>query len=231
MPLSGATVAFDLDGTLVDTAPDLIGVLNTLLADHGLPPRPLAAARHLVGRGAGYLLQHGFAEAGARLTADQLDRLVTRFLDIYLARIARESRPFEGLERALDQLAAAGARLCVCTNKRTDLSVALLAELGLLGRFAAVAGADSVSARKPAAAHLVEAVARSGGDPAYCLMIGDSATDVACARAASAPVAVTAFGYTEIRPADLGADAVFAAYAELPEIAVALISSINPSST
>lgn len=231
MPLSGATVAFDLDGTLVDTAPDLIGVLNVLLGDHGLPPRPLAAARHLVGRGAGYLLQHGFREAGAALAADELDRLVARFIDLYLDRIALESRPFEGLEPALDQLAAAGARLCVCTNKRTDLSVALLGELGLLGRFAAVAGADSVRARKPSGAHLVEAVARAGGDPRRCLMVGDSATDVACARAAGAPVAVTTFGYTEMPAADLGADALFSAYAELPAVAVTLLSRINASST
>src|SRR5690606_4876931 len=129
------------------------------------------------------------------------------------------SRPFEGLLAALDALEADGARLCVCTNKRTDLSLALLGQLGLLDRFAAVAGADAVSARKPAAAHLVEAVAAAGGDPRRCLMVGDSQADVGCARAAGAPVVLVSFGYTDVPPAELGADAVFDRYDQLPALA------------
>lgn len=223
MPLSGATIAFDLDGTLVDTAPDLIGVLNALLREHGLPPAPLAAARHLVGRGAPFLLEHGFREAGAALAPDRTAALTERFIDLYLARIARESRPFEGLTEALDALAAAGATFCVCTNKRTDLSLALLGQVGLLERFAFVAGPDVVSARKPAGAHLVEAVTRAGGDPARCLMVGDSAADVGCARDAGAPVALVSFGYTEIPAAELAADAVFDSFRDLPDLAVRLL--------
>lgn len=223
MPLTGVTVAFDLDGTLVDTAPDLIGVLNVLLAEHGLPPRSPAAARHLVGRGARHLLERAFA-AERPLSPARAEALTARFIDLYRDRIAAESRPFEGLEAALDRLAADGARLCVCTNKRTGLSVALLSELNLLDRFAAVVGADSVSACKPSGTHLIEAVTRAGGDPARVLMIGDSAADVGCARDAGAPVAVVSFGYTETPPHELGADAVFDAYADLPDLALRLMA-------
>jgi phosphoglycolate phosphatase len=161
--LDGWVVAFDLDGTLVDTAPDLIGALNQCLRREGLPERPLAAARHLVGRGARYLIEHGFAEAGAALDPAHAEELFDRFIVDYRARITAESRPFPGCEAALEVLAAEGARLAVCTNKRTDLSLALLDGLGLTGRFHAVVGADLVPRRKPDPALLELAVTRAGG--------------------------------------------------------------------
>ena len=102
MSLQGAVIAFDLDGTLVDTAPDLIGALNTLLADEGLPSVPLAAARHLVGHGARALIERGFAEAGRPLDAAHTQALFERFITVYLGRVACESRPFDGLEPAAD---------------------------------------------------------------------------------------------------------------------------------
>ena len=215
MPLSGATIAFDLDGTLVETAPDLIGTLNLMLAEHGLPPVPLSAARHLVGGGSRRMLEHGFREAGADFDAGQAPLLVERFVEVYRDRIADESFLFEGVEAALDRLAADGARLCVCTNKRTDLSIELLERLGVLGRFDAVVGPDAVSARKPDRAHLIEAVRKAGGDPARALMVGDSDNDVNAARAAGAPVIAVSFGYTETPPADLGADRLIDRFDEL----------------
>ena len=215
MPLSGATIAFDLDGTLVETAPDLIGTLNLMLAEHGLPPVPLSAARHLVGGGARRMLEHGFREAGADFDAGQAPLLVERFVEVYRDRIADESFLFEGVEAALDRLAADGARLCVCTNKRTDLSIELLERLGVLGRFDAVVGPDAVSARKPDRAHLIEAVRKAGGDPARALMVGDSDNDVNAARAAGAPVIAVSFGYTETPPTDLGADRLIDRFDEL----------------
>jgi phosphoglycolate phosphatase len=223
MSLRGATIAFDLDGTLVDTAPDLIGTLNDMLEADGRATLPLAAARHLVGRGARFLIEHGFAEAGAPFEGAAPESAVEDFVARYLARIARESRPFDGVEAALDDLAGEGAILCVCTNKYTDLSAALLDALGLSPRFAAIVGPDRVSARKPSAAHLIEAVRQAGGDPARALMVGDSETDVGAARAAGAPVAVVSFGYTEVPPAELGADALIERFADLPQVARRLL--------
>lgn len=219
MPLSGATIAFDLDGTLVDTAPDLIGTLNLMLVEHGLPTVPLASARHLVGGGARRMLEHGFREAGARFDAGDMPLMVERFVELYRDRIADESRPFEGVEAVLDELAGDGARLCVCTNKRTDLSIALLDELGLLHRFAAVVGPDAVSRRKPDRAHLVEAIALAGGELGRALMVGDSDNDVLPARAAGVPVVAVSFGYTETPPAELGADRLIDRFGQLPEVA------------
>jgi phosphoglycolate phosphatase len=224
MDLAGATIAFDLDGTLVDTAPDLIGVLNVMLAENGLPPVPLASARHLVGGGARRMLEHGFREAGATFHAGDGPEFENRFVELYLARIAEESRPFEGLERALDELSAAGARFVVCTNKRSDLSLALLRAVHLIGRFEAVAEPDNVSRRKPHPAHLVEAIAMAGGDPARALMVGDSLTDLASARGASVPVVLVSFGYTEIPVEDLGADVLIDRFDELPDAARRLLN-------
>ena len=144
-----ATIAFDLDGTLVDTAPDLIGALNSILAKEGLPPVPVSAARRLIGGGARRLLERGFAEAGREVEPHQAPELVERMVETYLGRISQESAPFDGLEAALDQLAAAGARLAVCTNKREGLSRTLLDALGLTHRFAAIVGSDSVPTPKP----------------------------------------------------------------------------------
>jgi phosphoglycolate phosphatase len=223
MSLQGAVIAFDLDGTLVDTAPDLIGTLNTLLADAGLPPVPLSAARHLVGRGARALLERGFSEAGEPLDEELGRELFERFLAVYLGRIAQESRPYHGVETALDRLAADGARLVVCTNKRTDLSLALLDALQLTSRFAAVVGADQ-AAQKPDPSLLRLAIQRGGGDIGRAIFVGDSMIDQATARAAQAPVVGVTFGYTEtpLQAADF--DALIDSFAELPEVAQRLLA-------
>ena len=214
--LSGLTVAFDLDGTLVDSAPDLIGTLNRLLAAHALPAVPMIAARHLVGHGARALLELGFAEAGATWDEARSPALFEAFIADYRAHIADHSRPFAGVVETLEALTARGARLCVATNKRTDLALALIAALGLGRHFAAVVGPDAVSARKPDGAHLIEAVRLAGGDPARAVMVGDSATDTGAARHAGMPCVVVSFGYTEIAPADLGGDLVIDRFADLP---------------
>ncbi len=215
--LEGATIAFDLDGTLVDTAPDLIGALNILLGEEGLPPLALSSARVMVGRGARALIEQGFAADGAPLDAESAPALVERFIALYLARIADESRPFPGVETALDELAAAGARLVVCTNKRTDLSLALLDALGLTPRFAAVIGADLAPTPKPDASHLLTAIAAAGGRADRAIMVGDSASDIGAARAAGVPSVVVSFGYTEIPAADLGADVLIDRFDQLGE--------------
>ncbi len=221
--LDGAVVAFDLDGTLVDTAPDLIGALNVVLAEQSLPPFPLAAARHLVGRGVRVLIERGFAEAGSPLPPDIVPALVDHFIAVYLDRIALESRPFAGLDAALDELTAAGARLAVCTNKRTDLSLALMDALGLAPRFAAILGADQ-AVPKPDPRLLFLTIERAGGTPGRTLYVGDSPIDLETARNAQVPVVGVSFGYSDppLRPEDF--DGFIDAFAELPALAMKLLS-------
>jgi phosphoglycolate phosphatase len=221
--LAGATIAFDLDGTLVETAPDLVGALNGVLAERGLPELPLKTARLMVGRGARALIEQGFAAAGEPLDEAETAPLFARFIEIYLARIAQESQPFDGVEAVLDQLAGAGAALVVCTNKRTDLSVALLDALGMSARFAAIVGPDKAPAPKPDGRHLVAAVEAAGGRIERAILVGDSASDVGAARAAGAPSIVIGHGYTEIAPAELGGDHLIQHFDELPPLALRLL--------
>jgi phosphoglycolate phosphatase len=229
MNLRGLTIAFDLDGTLVDTAPDLIGSLNVVLGECGLAALPTKSARGLVGRGARALIEKGFAAAGQPLDAERAPSLVARFIDVYRSRIASESRAFDGLEAALDRLKEAGAVLCVCTNKPTELSNLLLEALELRGRFASVVGADAAPKPKPDASHLVKAVLDAGGDVAFSIMVGDSETDVLTARAAGAPVIAVPFGYTEIAPKNLGADILIQHFDELQDAVMMLIPALNTS--
>ena len=229
MILSGATLAFDLDGTLVETAPDLIGALNLVLGERGLPALPVESARVLVGRGARFLIEHGFASAGEPLEEEEIGGLVARFIEVYLGRIASESRPYPGLIEALDALSAAGARLVVCTNKRTDLSLALLDALELTGRFGAVIGADRAPRPKPDASHFLAAVEAVGGDPARAVMVGDSYNDVAAAKAAGSPCIVVSFGYTETPAGELGGDRLIDSFDELIEAASSLLAALPGS--
>jgi phosphoglycolate phosphatase len=214
--LSGAVIAFDLDGTLVDTAPDLVAALNMLLQADGLAPLPLEAARRFIGRGGPLLIERGFSAAGAPVTEERLAELYERFLAHYLGHIADRSRPFPGVVEALDAMAAAGARLAVCTNKRTDLSTALLDALGLSGRFAAIVGPDLARAAKPDPAHLTAAVAMAGGEIGRAVMVGDAATDAGAARAAGAGLVLVSFGYTEIPAAELAPDILIDHFDDLP---------------
>jgi phosphoglycolate phosphatase len=221
--LTGATIAFDLDGTLVDTAPDLVGTLNTILAEEGLPPLPFAAVRMMVGRGARALLMRGFEAVGKPLASEQSDLLLARFIDMYLGRIADESQPFPGAEAALAALRDAGARLTVCTNKPTHLSVALLDALGLSTHFGTIVGLDAAPAPKPDPRHLFAAIERAGGDVSRALLVGDSETDVSTARNAGLPIIAVTFGYTEVPHAHLNADAMIDSFEQLPAAVARLL--------
>ncbi len=213
--LTGVTIAFDLDGTLVDSAPDLIGTLNRMLAIEGYAPVPLSSSRHLVGHGAKALLRHGFAEAGAVWDEAARPELFDAFIADYIDHIADLSRPFEGVVETLEALAARGAILCVATNKRTDLSEILIEKLALTRHFAVVAGPDRVSARKPDGAHVTEAVRLAGGDPARAVMVGDASTDTGTARNAGIPCVVCSFGYNDLPLDEIGGDIVIDRFADL----------------
>lgn len=214
--LSHVTLACDLDGTLVDTAPDLHRALVAVMEEAGLPAPELPSVRRLVGQGARALITRAVAAAGVAASGERIAELTERYVEIYASDIAQLSRPFEGVEAALDDLAASGVRLVVCTNKRTHLSEMLLESLGLAGRFLAIVGADAVSRKKPDPAHLIEAIRTGGGDERWGMMIGDGSPDIDAARSAGLPSIAVRFGYPDRPVDDLGADAVIAGWAEAP---------------
>src|ERR1700709_829400 len=158
---SSRIVIFDLDGTLVDTAPDLINALNFVLTREGLPPVRLHSARTLIGGGARRLIECGLEADGRLATFEEITRLTNDFIDYYAAHIALESRPFDGLESALDDLTGRGYRLAVCTNKLEWLSKSLLDQLGLSPRFSAICGADTFGVSKPDPALLRPTIAQA----------------------------------------------------------------------
>jgi phosphoglycolate phosphatase len=209
-------IVFDLDGTLVDTAPDLIASLNAILTREGMAPLPLASARNMIGGGARKLLERGLEAEDRAVTAAEMDRLTADFIAHYADHIADQSRPFEGLEIALDQLSAAGCTLAVCTNKLEWLSKRLLDKLALSRRFAAVCGGDTFGVAKPDPVILRQTVVRAGGQIATTIMVGDAGTDVGVARRAGVPVIGVTFGYTEVPIAQLNPDVVISHMKELP---------------
>jgi len=229
-PLDGAVIAFDLDGTLVDTAPDLVGTLNAILVGEGLPALSIEEARPFIGHGARSLIQRGFEAAGQVLHPARLQLLFDRFIPHYRGRIADESRPFPGCAAALDALIADGATLCVCTNKYTDLSVALLEALGLAPRFAAILGPDTAGAAKPDPRHLQAAVDAAGGTMARTILVGDSGTDAGAARAAGAGLILVSFGYTDIPAGDLSPDELIHSFDDLPAACLRLLSACGAQS-
>jgi phosphoglycolate phosphatase len=202
------TVVFDLDGTLVDSAPDLAGALNALLREQGLPDIPAASIRDIVGDGAVKMIERGLAAAGKTLDGPLPGQLRERYLEHYRLRLTSETRPFPGVIEVLEALSGAGSKLAVCTNKFTDLSQSILAGLDLSRYFDAVVGGDSLSAQKPDAAPLRAAITRAGGEVGRAVMVGDSITDVGAARAAGVPVILVSFGYSGVPARTLGADLV-----------------------
>lgn len=223
--LAGATLAFDLDGTLVDSAPDLIGTLNVLLAQEGIAPLPLDEARPFIGHGARRLIERGFRAQGAEVEPERLEALFARFIAHYEDHIADETRPFPCLVEALEQLKAAGAKLVVCTNKLTGLSIKVLEALDLARLFEAVVGADAAPAPKPDGRHLLAAVEAVRGDPARTIMVGDASTDAGTARAAGAHLILVSFGYTEVPAADLNPDILLDRFDDLPNACLRLLSA------
>ncbi|HLI99163.1 MAG TPA: HAD-IA family hydrolase [Bradyrhizobium sp.] len=211
------TIVFDLDGTLVDTAPDLIGALNFILDREGLAPVPLDSARNMIGAGARKLIERGLELEGRAVSLPELSRLTNDFIAYYAEHIADASKPFDGLEHALDGLAARGYRLAVCTNKLEWLSKRLLDRLKLSSRFAAICGADTFGVSKPDPAILRQTVARAGGTMASSVMVGDAGPDIGVARRAGIPVIGVAFGYTEVPMAELKPDRLIQHMRELGE--------------
>lgn len=221
-PLAGWTIVFDLDGTLVETAPDLLAALNHVLASEGLGPVKLDAIREMIGHGAKAMIRQGASSQGANLSDEQVDALWIEFLSYYAAHIAVGSHAFEGVTDALITLQDKGATLCVCTNKTQALSDQLLSALMLDGFFASIIGADSVPDRKPNGGHILRTIIAAGGSDNRAIMVGDSRTDERAARNAGLPFIFVPFGYEAESSDQIGADAVVTHFTDLVSTILAL---------
>ena len=217
------TIVYDLDGTLADTAEDLVATLNWLLAREGLAPLKVEIAGSLVGAGARALIKRGFAASGATLEPDALEALFADFLKHYNAHIVVRSRLYPGVNKALAAFARAGWRQAVCTNKTESSAKLLLAKLGIAGRFAFVCGQDTFGVGKPDPKPLLETVAAAGGASERAIMVGDSGTDIETARAAGVPVIAVDFGYADVPVKELGPDRVISHFDELMAACDALL--------
>ena len=213
--MTRSTIVFDLDGTLVDTAPDLLGSLNHALTLGGLEMADVAAFRGFVGHGGRVMIERAYAAQHRPLPPETLEHLFSAFLDHYSAGIPGRSVPYPGVPAALDRFAAAGFLLAVCTNKFEDASVKLLDGLGIGGRFAAICGQDSFAWRKPDPRHLTETIRKAGGSPEKAVMVGDSRTDIDTAKAAGIPVVAVDFGYTDRHVREFEPSAIISHFDEL----------------
>lgn len=195
--LADTTIVFDLDGTLIDTAPDLAAATNHALGLLGLQPLDVMDLHPFIGHGSKAMIDAGLRFYKHSVEEEELTRLHDQFLVFYAANVAVASRPFEGIPALLDNLRGAGARLAVCTNKMEHLSKVLLRTLGLEAQFAAIAGRDTFDEFKPAPGHLTRTIAMAGGRAERAVMVGDSEVDLATAIAARVPFMGVSFGYAQ----------------------------------
>jgi phosphoglycolate phosphatase len=223
--MSLSAVVFDLDGTLVDTLPDLHAAVRALLGESGLDTPAAAEVRTMIGDGARRLVERALAWAKAPVDEAGLDTAYRRFLEIYGAAPCEASGLYAHVETTLGALAAQGLQLGVCTNKPQAPSEAILETLGVSRFFAAVVGGDAAPRRKPDPAHLLDVLDRLGAKPAAAVMVGDSHNDVAAARAAGVRCILVDYGYTAVPARDLGADRVIGGFAELEAALAGLPSS------
>lgn len=224
-------VVFDLDGTLVDSAPDLTAALNCTLAEVGRPPLTLDAVIGMIGDGAVKLVARAWTATGGIGENDDLGALTTRFLSHYEGSTSTQTKPYTGVAKTLAELAGGGLRLGVCTNKPEAPAKTVLTELALAHHFDVIVGGDSLgNIRKPDPRHLLAVLYQLGVGADAAVMVGDNANDVAVGRATGVPVVVRAGGYTTESPYELGADAVFERYSELIAVLDRLqASSVRPS--
>ncbi|MGE8104294.1 HAD family hydrolase [Allorhizobium sp. NPDC080224] len=213
--MTTTTIVFDLDGTLIATAPDLVESLNHTIAARDLAPVGYEDLTHLVGQGARVMIQRAFALRGAPLAEADVPALLDRFITHYEAGMPGKSLPYPGLIEALERLKAAGYILAVCTNKMERLALPLLERLQLTGYFATITGGDTFAFRKPDPAHILATVERAGGQAGKVLMIGDSINDIMAARNGNIPSIAVPFGYSDVAVEELGASHIISHFDEL----------------
>ena len=211
------TIIFDLDGTLVDTAPDITTALNYTLQSLSLPVLPEASVRPMIGQGARKLIERGVTTAGTIIELEVLEAAFHTFLTYYGEHVADFSQPFPHVREVLDRFAMDGIGMGVATNKPQGLSDAVLEALNLSTYFDAVLGADALENNKPHGDHINQTIARMGRDPASAIMVGDSETDLLAARNSGVPVVLVSFGYTLTPVNELAGDALIDSFLELPE--------------
>jgi phosphoglycolate phosphatase len=219
--LTDTTVVFDLDGTLVDTAPDLTNALNDVLVRRGYEPVSAETIRSAVGMGARIMIESALERTG---DAADIEPMLAEFLAHYDANIAAESRPFPGAVASLETLKERGATLAICTNKRAYLARKLIAALGLEGYFQAIAGRDSFAVAKPHPGHITETIAAAGGAPSRAMMVGDSEVDILAAKGAGLPVVMVSFGYAPAPLDGIRPDAVIDHFDELAPLVPVLVA-------
>jgi len=219
------TIVYDLDGTLADTAEDLVATLNWLLGREGLAPLKVETAGSLLGAGARALIKRGFAASGRSLEPEKLEALFADYLSYYGAHIMERTRLYPGVSEALARFEGAGWRQAVCTNKTESLAKLLITKLGIAGRFAFICGQDTFSVGKPDAKPLLGTIAASGGVRERAIMVGDSGTDIKAARAARVPVVAVDFGYADIPVEELEPDRVISHFDELKQACDALLTA------
>ncbi|MDQ0453872.1 phosphoglycolate phosphatase [Rhizobium paknamense] len=208
-------IIFDLDGTLVDTAPDLMASLNHTIAARDLEPVTYDDLTHLVGQGARMMIERAFRLRGQSVSDEEMPDLMNRFIAHYGANMPGDSKPYPGLVQALDRLKAADFTLAVCTNKLEGLARTLLDGLGLTHYFAAITGGDTFTMRKPDAGHILGTLERAGAAGAPALMVGDSVNDILAAKNAGIPSIAVPFGYSDEDIHTLGATLVISHFDEL----------------
>lgn len=213
--MTTTTIVFDLDGTLIDTAPDLVESLNHTIAARDLAPVSYEDLTHLVGQGARVMIQRAFSLRGAPIAEDEIPALLDRFITHYEVGMPGKSRPYPGLIEALERMKAAGYILAVCTNKMERLALPLLERLQLTDYFATITGGDTFAFRKPDPAHILATVERAGGQADKVLMIGDSINDIMAARNGNIPSIAVPFGYSDVPVEELGASRIIGHFDEL----------------
>lgn len=221
-------IVFDLDGTLIDTAPDLLDSLNHALASGGVPTVDPVTHRAHVGFGGRVMIERAFLAQQRVLSPEHLAQLLETFLAHYTAAIPGRSAPFPGAVDTIARFRQAGWLLAICTNKTERLAKSLMRGLALDSEFAAVCGADTFDHRKPDPRHLFETIALAGGAPDRALMVGDSRTDIDTAKAAGIPVVAVDFGYTDRHVREFEPSRVISHFDELTiALAERLIASAN----
>ena len=211
-----AAIVWDLDGTLVDSAPDIAASLNQLLGEHGFEALAQERVRGMIGDGAAKLIERGFAARQRPQPATRVPALLRRFESIYMQHATRQSRLFAGARSVLEHFADAGVRQGICTNKPEAISRKVLHELGIAELFDVVVGGDTLATKKPQPQPLLSALDALGAGPRDSLMVGDSEVDVHTARAAAMSVVLVTFGYCRGRPEAAGADFLIGDLRELP---------------
>lgn len=208
-------IVFDLDGTLVDSLPDIADALGQLLERHGAERHPSDAVRTMIGKGVEVLVRRAFAGRGRTLGDAEAATLTAEYLTLYEPRATRDTRLYPMVAEVVGMLAGEGFRLGVCTNKPTEVSREIIRDFGLGRHISAVVGGDYGPPRKPAPDLVHAVLGLLQADPREAVMVGDSASDIEAAKAAGVPVVAVEYGYTPVPVRDLGADVVIRDFSEL----------------